>query len=115
MQVGQKVMCIDDSIKPELSEKISRDYLYWVEKDTKYTIREILNNDGIVTGILVEEIYNLLVPISLIGKMQEPAFASWRFAPLQEFRKTIEEESIEKQLKKSKQGIEILEEKVKAL
>lgn len=82
-RVGDKVICIDDSISLEIREKVLRDYDNWVLKGEQYTVREVLFNDDIVTGILLEELHNFPIPIGLIKKFQEPAFAEWRFRKVQ--------------------------------
>lgn len=79
-EIGDKVRCINDSIKPGMEAFVYEAYLNWVKKDKIYTIRGFVNNDGIVTGILLEEIINFPIYIHLINREQEPAFAEWRFA-----------------------------------
>ncbi|HVV56233.1 MAG TPA: hypothetical protein VHC47_12945 [Mucilaginibacter sp.] len=97
MQPGDKVICVDDRIDPEKSEEIRRDFEIWVTKDKEYTIREILDNEGIVPGLLLEEIHNFPKYFKLINRFQEPAFATWRFRKLN-YAKGAEEESHEKEL-----------------
>lgn len=82
MKPGDKVICINAAIDPEKSEEIRRDFEIWVTKDQEYTIREILDNKGIVTGVLLDEIHNFPKYFKLINKFQEPAFAQWRFRKL---------------------------------
>jgi hypothetical protein len=82
MRPGDKVICIDAKIDPEKSAEIRRDFEIWVTKDTQYTIREILDNNGIVTGVLLDEIHNFPKYFKLINRFQEPAFAQWRFRKL---------------------------------
>jgi len=82
MKPGDKVICINALIDADKKEEISRDFEIWVTKDKEYTIREILDNNGIVTGVLLEEIYNLPKFFKLINRYQEPAFAIWRFRKL---------------------------------
>jgi len=48
---GQSVVCIDDSIKADQLMFVTKAYGTWVKKDSMYTIREVLDNDGIVTGL----------------------------------------------------------------
>jgi hypothetical protein len=84
LEVGDKVLCVDDSIKVEMLFPVINMYVNWVKKGRIYTIREILHNDDIVVGILLEEISNPIVFIKLIGRKQEPAFATWRFEKRQE-------------------------------
>ena len=80
MKIGSKVICINDTIDADKIEEIKNDFENWIKKDTVYTIRAILDNDGIVTGVLLEEVYNLPKFFKLLNRYQEPAFATWRFA-----------------------------------
>ena len=82
MAPGDKVICIDARIDPEKVEEVRRDFEIWITKDKEYTIREILDNNGIVPGVLLEEVHNFPKFFKLIGRMQEPAFALWRFRKL---------------------------------
>lgn len=83
MKPGDKVLCIDDSVRPEFVEEKNEIFLNWIKKGSEYTIRHIYGNDGIVVGVLLEEVHNFPVRIpSLGGKVQEPAFATWRFRKL---------------------------------
>ncbi len=95
MIVGQKVVCIDDSINPQHFISLTKNFQQWIVKDKVYTIREILHNDDIVTGILLKEIKNKEIYIKLIGRIQEPAFADWRFRELDEFEEVKEEVNTE--------------------
>lgn len=80
--IGDKVVCVDDSVKIEAVEELKRIIPNWVKKDQQYTVRDIKNNRGIVTGVLLEEIDNPVVFIQILGGFQEPAFAEWRFRKL---------------------------------
>ncbi len=82
MRPGDKVVCINDKIDPDKIEEIKQDFEIWITKDKEYTIREILDNNGIVTGILLEEVHNFPKFFKLINRFQEPAFAIWRFRKL---------------------------------
>ncbi|MFD0765212.1 hypothetical protein ACFQZI_10150 [Mucilaginibacter lutimaris] len=82
MRVGDKVICINDKIDPDKSEEIRRDFEIWITRDKEYTIREILDNNNIVTGVLLEEVHNFPKFFTLINRYQEPAFAIWRFRKL---------------------------------
>jgi hypothetical protein len=82
MKPGDKVICIDARIDPEKAEEIRRDFEIWITKDKEYTIREILENDGIVPGVLLEEVHNFPKYFKLLNRFQEPAFALWRFRKL---------------------------------
>lgn len=82
MKPGDKVICINATIDPEKAEEIRRDFEIWITKDKEYTIREILDNNGIVPGLLLDEVHNFPKYFKLINKFQEPAFALWRFRKL---------------------------------
>lgn len=77
--VGDEVICIDSAIKPEMLMAVVNMYPNWVKKGRKYVIREISDNDGIVPGILLEELSNPKVYIKLIDRVQEPMFSFHRF------------------------------------
>lgn len=90
MRIGQKVVCIDDSIKPGKEEFVRAVYPNWVKKDETYTIRDIRDNNDIVTGIVLKELVNQPIYIHLIEDFQEPAFRMDRFRELDEFEETEE-------------------------
>ncbi|MET3980910.1 hypothetical protein ABIB62_004047 [Mucilaginibacter sp. UYP25] len=93
MKVGDKVICINDKIDPEKNEEIRRDFEIWITRDKEYTIREILDNNNIVTGVLLDEVHNFPKFFNLINRFQEPAFAIWRFRKLNYATKPAEEVS----------------------
>lgn len=82
MRPGDKVICIDATIDPEKAEEIAKDFEIWITRDKEYTVREILDNNGIVPGILLDEVHNLPKYFKLLSRFQEPAFALWRFRKL---------------------------------
>jgi hypothetical protein len=88
--IGDRVVCIDDSMQPHTVEELKKNVPNWVKKDDKYTIRAILNNRDIVTGILLEEIDNPVLYFDKIGGFQEPAFAEWRFRKLKPSESMVE-------------------------
>lgn len=84
MKVGTRVICVDDSIRPEMIEWQKQHCPNWVKKDEKYTIREFDNNDGIVDGVLLEEVENRVIYLIKWDRFIEPRFAIWRFRELEE-------------------------------
>lgn len=98
MRPGDKVICVDATIDPEKSKEIRRDFEIWITKDAQYTIREILDNNGIVTGVLLDEIHNFPKYFKLIDRFQEPAFAQWRFRKLNYASRPAEAEVNEEEL-----------------
>lgn len=81
--VGDKVICIDDSIKPGEENLVKEVYYNWVKNGDVYTIREILPNDGIVVGVLLNEILNFPIYQKLLGRTQEVGFSTARFRKLE--------------------------------
>ena len=79
-EIGDEVVCIDASIKPEMIFAIAEYYPNWVVSGKKYTVRGFTDNDGIVDGVWLEEITNPEIFIKLINRTQEPAFGLFRFA-----------------------------------
>ena len=101
--VGDEVMCINDA-RPD--GWTSEAFPQWVQKDNKYTIREILDNDDIVVGVLLVELINPSFYIKLIDREQEGAFATWRFAPLRTAYEIEEDKEAAKISKKITKEIE---------
>lgn len=83
MDIGSKVVCIDDSVKPEFQQDRYKLFQVWVKKDKIYTIREFLENDGIVVGVLLEEIRNNKIYQPLLNRYQEVAFGLFRFREIE--------------------------------
>ena len=88
--IGDRVVCVDDSMQPEIIQELKKNVPNWVKKYNEYTVRAILTNRGIATGILVEEIDNPILYFDLIGGFQEPAFADWRFRKLKPTENMVE-------------------------
>jgi hypothetical protein len=91
MKIGSKIQCIDSSIKSNTFFGVIENFKNWVVKDEIYTVREILDNDDIVQGVLLEEITNTPIFIKLLNRIQEPAFKLDRFRELQEDEELEEE------------------------
>ena len=106
MKPGDKVICIDARIDPDKSQEIRKDFEIWVTKDKEYTIREILDNNGIVPGVLLDEIHNFPKFFKLLNRMQEPAFALWRFRKLNYATDAAEEVHESELVEVEKPGIE---------
>jgi hypothetical protein len=82
MVKGQKVLCIDDKVEPE----IRRLYERWIRKGTIYVIRDVLlaqNRKGEwgEVGVLLQGITN---PTQSVPPFQERSFNSERFRPIEE-------------------------------
>jgi hypothetical protein len=93
--VGDRLLCINDTVDKDKAYEIFRDYQKWVVKGREYHVREVLHNDGIVTGILLVEIYNIPLFIKLVNRVQEPAFGTFRFQKLKkDASEFFEEEKI---------------------
>ena len=88
--IGDRVVCIDDSMQPHTVEELKKNVPNWVKKNDEYTIRAIHSNRGIVTGLLLEEIDNPILFFSIIGKHQEPSFAEYRFRKLKPNESMVE-------------------------
>lgn len=112
MRPGDKVICINATIDPDKAEEVRNDFEIWITKDKEYTIREILDNNGIVTGVLLEEIHNFPKYFRLIGRYQEPAFAIWRFRKLSYNTQT---EAVEEEHELAEVGVKKQPEKEKGV
>jgi hypothetical protein len=75
-EIGDRVICVDDRRN---HPQTVFDFRQWVVREKEYHVRGFQGNDGIVTGILLEEVHNPPIFIKLLGRKQEPAFAVWRF------------------------------------
>lgn len=94
MRIGSKVKCVDDSIKFGKLGFVGHAYPNWIKKGEIYTVREILPNDDIVPGIVLEEVVNPVMYIHILGKEQEPAFRIDRFRELDDVELAIETKEI---------------------
>ena len=95
MDIGTKVICIDDSIPTHLDMEIfKKEFPNWVKKNKIYRIRDIFYNDNIVTSIVVKELKNpILFFPGTINRSQEASFKITRFRELDE--NEIEEEELQ--------------------
>jgi hypothetical protein len=108
--IGETVLCVDHSVKPEFIMEFLHAYQNWVTKNQKYIVREVYHNDNIVTGVLLEGVVNKPIYFKIINRTQEPAFATWRFRKAEPATVTSEE-SVEESLftELEELGIPILE------
>ncbi len=90
--IGDEVLCIDASIKPENKSAINKNFPVWIKKDEKYIIRNIFRNDDIVVGVVLQGRRNPEIYIPLLKRMQEPAYAFWRFKKTRSAYEIEEEE-----------------------
>ena len=81
-KIGDKVVCVDSSKASHIKEEVDKDFSQWVVKGEHYTVRGFNENDGIVVGVLLEEIHNTPLFFKLLGRSQEPAFKMDRFRKL---------------------------------
>jgi hypothetical protein len=82
---GQRVICVNDDfglVINALMKAAQGLTLRFPEKDKKYTIREIFDNEGIVVSVTLEEIQNPSFQIPVINTRRELAFKADRFAPV---------------------------------
>jgi hypothetical protein len=94
-EIGEVVICVDDSILAGKEAFVAKIFPNWVKKDERYTIRAFVDNQGIVTGVLLEELENPDCYIHLVDAMQEPAFRTDRFRKRQPDEKLESEEADE--------------------
>ena len=88
----RRLICIDDSVKAEFAKDKEILFQEWVVKGEKYTIREYLSNDGIVDGVLLEELHNKSFYQPLLGRAQESGFRLSRFRELEDDKVMSKEE-----------------------
>jgi hypothetical protein len=82
MNVGDKVVCVDDSINPMANIEM---FPNWVTEGSTYTIRA---KEGSLTGdvrILVEELENVIAYNQELGGKVEAGFAQRRFVPWDDY------------------------------
>ena len=96
LDIGDEVLCVDASIKPENKTAINRNFPVWIKQDERYIIRNIFRNDDIVVGVVLQDRRNPEIYIPLLKRMQEPAYAFWRFRKTKsayQIQEEVEEES----------------------
>ena len=86
MDIGTRILCVDDSIPAHLDMEIfKKEFPNWVKKNKIYQIRDIFYNDNIVTSIVVKELKNpILFFPGTINRSQEASFRITRFRELEE-------------------------------
>ena len=88
MKQGQKVVCINDRVAPEIRAL----YDHWIVKGTTYLIRDVMlaqnaKGDWGEVGITLAGLVN---PTQTIAPFQERSFNSERFRPLEERTSSVE-------------------------
>jgi hypothetical protein len=91
MTKGQKVVCVDDRIEPDIRAL----YEAWIRKGTIYVIRDVVlaqnrKAEWGEVGLLLQGITN---PTQSIPPFQERSFNSERFRPIEDRSLTREMES----------------------
>lgn len=76
-------------------EEFHKDFEQWLKKGEEYTIRQINDNNGIVTSVLLEEIKNPIRYFHTINNFQESSFKIDRFRELEEAVMTEKIEELE--------------------
>ena len=108
LDIGDEVLCVDASIKPENKLSINKNFPVWIKQDEKYIVRDVFRNDDIVVGIVLQNRRNPKIYIPLLKRMQEPAYAFWRFRKTRSAYQIAEEEE-EEEIDASKITIEEVE------
>lgn len=89
MHVGDKILCVDDSIKNPKTKDLFKN---WIKKDLEYTIRGTsLSLEGEL-GLLLEEVRNPPVEFTVLGGFAEPRFNANRFRKAEVLTTSINEE-----------------------
>jgi len=96
LDIGDEVLCKDASIKPENRVAVLKNFPVWIKQDEKYIVRDVFRNDDIVVGIVLQNRRNPDIYIPLLKRMQEPAFAFWRFEKTKTAYQVAEETKEEK-------------------
>jgi len=104
--IGAKVICVNDSKKPEIAEWAIKHCPNWVKKGDRYTIRLFDSHDDIVDGVLLDEVVNHPVFLVKGNTVIEPRFATWRFRELEQHE--LEEEIEESETVSISEVLEIL-------
>ena len=96
LDIGDEVLCVNAFIKPENKVAVYKNFPVWIKQDEKYIVRDVFRNDDIVVGIVLQNRKNPPIWIPLLERMQEPAFAFWRFSKTRSAFQITEEEEEEK-------------------
>ena len=82
MNVGEKVVCVDDKMTPQV---IPEFFPNWIKEGESYTVRAREGSMGTDMRILLEEISNPSQYFPELGGKTEPGFSQRRFVPYSEF------------------------------
>lgn len=82
MNVGEKVVCVDDKMTPQVNPEF---FPNWIKEGESYTVRAREGSMGTDMRILLEEISNPSQYFPELGGKTEPGFAQRRFVDWSDF------------------------------
>jgi hypothetical protein len=82
MTVGDKVVCVDDTVRPPVQIEL---FPNWVVEGDTYTIRTIEGSFDSEPRILVNELRNPSAYFEELGGKVEPGFSGKRFVPYEDY------------------------------
>ena len=89
MRQGQKVVCINDTVEPEIRKLYDK----WITKGTTYLVRDVMlaQNAKGEWGEIGITLAGLVNPCQTIAPFQERSFNSERFRPIEDKTTEVEE------------------------
>lgn len=82
MNTGDKVVCVDDSITPQVKIEL---FPNWVQEGETYTVRKVEGSFDAEPRVLLNEIRNPIAFFPQLGGSVEPGFAGKRFVPYDDY------------------------------
>ena len=89
-EIGNRVICVDDSYVEGTAEELKTDCPNWVKKDTIYIIEQI-NDLEYVVSVVLKEIRNPMKYFKLTNDVREPSFKISRFRLLKDNEVMVED------------------------
>lgn len=102
--IGDTVICINDKMT---HPNAAFHFRQWPIRNHSYKVRGFADNDGIVTGVYLEELRNPTEYIKLLRGEQEYALATWRFKKAEEIFSHTEDELLNSLFKEDHEKIEV--------